>query len=106
MVARDRGNPPQSSTGLVQLYVGEEHGQTTLRFQNSTYRIGIQENAQTGSDVVQVRRNLLRESSEQAGLHFDFETHKGANVVFAHHVKLTAEITTPCTVPWTTQGTI
>ena len=57
VVARDRGSPPQSAAGLVQIYVGETHGQTTLRFQNSTYRIGIPENAQTGSDVVQVGRD-------------------------------------------------
>ncbi|XP_043223379.1 protein dachsous-like [Amphibalanus amphitrite] len=54
VVARDRGSPPQSSAGLVQIYVGEDRGQTTLRFQNSTYRVGIQENAPAGSDVVQV----------------------------------------------------
>ena len=59
MVARDRGSPPQSAAGLVQIYVGEKHGQTTLRFRNSTYRIGIQENAQTGSDVVQVSRDPI-----------------------------------------------
>ncbi|XP_037070379.1 protein dachsous-like [Pollicipes pollicipes] len=54
VVATDRGTPAQSAAGLVEIYVGEKRDQTTLRFQNNTYRVGVPENEPTGSDVIQV----------------------------------------------------
>ncbi|KAF0309990.1 Protein dachsous [Amphibalanus amphitrite] len=54
VVAKDRGSPPQSAVGLVEIIVGQQRDQTTLQFQNNTYTARIPENAQTGSDVIQV----------------------------------------------------
>ncbi|KAL1139417.1 hypothetical protein AAG570_006401 [Ranatra chinensis] len=55
LVATDKGNPPQSSTGLVEIKVGDgPEGAPTLRFQNSSYIVQLPENAEVGTDVVQV----------------------------------------------------
>ena len=59
VVARDRGSPPQSAVGLVEIIVGQQRDQTTLQFQNDTYTAWVPENAQTGSDVIQVRRDVI-----------------------------------------------
>ncbi|KAG8225975.1 hypothetical protein J437_LFUL006204, partial [Ladona fulva] len=77
VLARDKGNPPQSATGLVEIRVGEVavagsvsggigsglgagglglglEPTASLRFHNSTYRVRLSENALAGKDVVQV----------------------------------------------------
>ena len=55
VLARDKGNPPQSATGLIEIKVGDSpEGAATLRFQNSSYVVHLPENAPTGTDVVQV----------------------------------------------------
>lgn len=54
VVAKDRGQPSQSSTGLVEIRVGDPASTTTLHFQNSSYSAELGENAPAGSDVVQV----------------------------------------------------
>nr|CAD7392289.1 unnamed protein product [Timema cristinae] len=55
VLARDKGNPPQSSTGLVEVRVGEGlEGATQLRFQNNSYHVDILENSPPGTEVIQV----------------------------------------------------
>lgn len=55
VVATDKGNPPRSSTGLVEIRVGEGNGATPpLRFHNSTYYANVQENSPRGTQVIQV----------------------------------------------------
>lgn len=55
VLAKDRGNPPQSSIGLIEIRVGDFPDQTpTLNFQNSTYNVTIEENMEYGKDVLQV----------------------------------------------------
>lgn len=58
VLARDKGNPPQSATGLVEIRIGETRdaaaAAAALRFQNSTYTVLLPENAPAGRDVVQV----------------------------------------------------
>ncbi|XP_022221546.2 LOW QUALITY PROTEIN: protein dachsous [Drosophila obscura] len=55
VIARDKGNPPQSSVGLIELLVGEAPpGAPVLRFQNETYRVKLRENSPTGSRLLQV----------------------------------------------------
>jgi protocadherin-16/23 len=55
VVAKDKGNPPQSSIGLIEIRVGDFSDQTpTLNFQNSTYNVTIEENMPNGSNVLQV----------------------------------------------------
>lgn len=55
VLARDKGNPPQSATGLIEIKVGESpEGAATLRFQNSSYTVQLPENAPIGREVAQV----------------------------------------------------
>lgn len=55
VLARDKGNPPQSATGLIEIKVGESpEGAATLRFQNSSYVVHLPENAPIGREVAQV----------------------------------------------------
>ncbi|RZF38383.1 hypothetical protein LSTR_LSTR017399 [Laodelphax striatellus] len=55
VLATDKGNPPQSATGLVEIRVGEwPEGSPTLRFQNASYTVLIPENSPTGKEVLQI----------------------------------------------------
>lgn len=55
VLATDKGNPPQSSTGLVEISVGDiPQGSSKLHFQNTTYKVVIPENTQEFKDVIQV----------------------------------------------------
>ncbi|KAJ0175823.1 hypothetical protein K1T71_008982 [Dendrolimus kikuchii] len=55
VLAKDKGNPPQSSIGLIEIKVGDFSDQTpTLNFQNGTYNVTIEENLPYGKDVLQV----------------------------------------------------
>ncbi|CAG9785812.1 unnamed protein product [Diatraea saccharalis] len=55
VVAKDKGNPLQSSIGLIEIRVGDFSDQTpTLNFQNTTYNVTIEENMPYGSNVLQV----------------------------------------------------
>ena len=66
VVARDKGTPSLSSTGLIEIRVADAAGtdvgnpaQVTLRFQNTTYNVQLPENAPVGKDVIQVCLNTL-----------------------------------------------
>ncbi|XP_060803701.1 protein dachsous [Amyelois transitella] len=54
VIAKDKGNPPQSSVGLIEIRVGDFSEQTTLNFQNSTYNVTIEENMPYGKHVLHV----------------------------------------------------
>ncbi|CAH0714682.1 unnamed protein product, partial [Brenthis ino] len=55
VIAKDKGSPPQSSIGLIEIRVGDFSDQTpALSFQNSTYNVSIEENLAYGKDVIQV----------------------------------------------------
>lgn len=55
VLATDKGNPPQSATGLIEIKVGEGADEApTLRFQNSSYAVRLPENAVNGKEVIQV----------------------------------------------------
>lgn len=55
VVATDKGNPPKSSTGLIELIVGDlPQGSLSLRFQNATYEVNIPENISQRRSIVQV----------------------------------------------------
>lgn len=68
VLARDKGSPSLSSTGLIEVRVGDAastgsvdagssstaQNQVMLRFQNSSYNIQLAENAPVGKDVLQV----------------------------------------------------
>jgi protocadherin-16/23 len=53
VVARDKGNPPQMATGLIELRVGEvPQGLPSLRFQNDTYNVNLMENTKEGYSIL------------------------------------------------------
>ncbi|XP_049763937.1 protein dachsous-like, partial [Schistocerca cancellata] len=59
VLARDKGNPPRSSAGLVEVRVADAHGAAaaeppSLRFHNASYYASVVENAAPGTEVVQV----------------------------------------------------
>ncbi|XP_050347268.1 protein dachsous isoform X2 [Nymphalis io] len=71
VIAKDKGNPPQSSIGLIELRVGDFSDQTpTLNFQNSTYNVTIDENLQYGKDVLQV--TALRSDGRRQRIIYEF----------------------------------
>lgn len=55
VLATDKGNPPQSGVGLIEIKVGESsENSQVLRFQNSTYIANLAEHAPVGKEVIQV----------------------------------------------------
>lgn len=55
VMAIDKGNPPLSSTGLVEIRVGDvDLGAPVLKFQNASYVVNIAENTQSGIELLQV----------------------------------------------------
>lgn len=59
IMARDKGNPPQSATGLIALQVGDVAGggsatSSTLRFANDTFAVDLLENTAAGFTVIQL----------------------------------------------------
>lgn len=55
VLARDKGNPPKSATGLIELQVGDRADLTpALKFQNDTYNVVVQENLASGTEIVQI----------------------------------------------------
>ena len=64
VIAQDRGNPPRSSTGLVEIQVGEP-SEVNLKFQNSSYEINVPENSPLGFDVVQVTASRTDDRRER-----------------------------------------
>lgn len=71
VIARDKGNPPQSSVGLIELLVGETPpNQPVLRFQNETYRTSIRENSPTGMALLHVA--AVRSDGRRQRVNFSF----------------------------------
>ncbi|XP_014468281.1 PREDICTED: protein dachsous [Dinoponera quadriceps] len=55
VLARDRGNPPKSAKGLIELQIGDLSDLApALKFQNETYNVVVQENAAVGTEIVQI----------------------------------------------------
>ncbi|XP_030238562.1 protein dachsous [Drosophila navojoa] len=71
IIARDKGNPPQSSVGLIELLVGEPSpGVPVLHFQNETYRTKLRENSPTGTKLLHVA--AVRSDGRRQKLNFSF----------------------------------
>ncbi|XP_037958849.1 protein dachsous [Teleopsis dalmanni] len=69
--AHDKGNPAQSSIGLIELRIGEmPAGAPILSFQNDTYRVKLRENIKTGTHVLQV--NAIRNDGRRQKLIYAF----------------------------------
>lgn len=55
VIATDKGNPPQSSTGLIEVAIGDvSESIPKLIFQNATYNVLLSENTDQFRDVLQV----------------------------------------------------
>ncbi|KAG7213360.1 hypothetical protein KM043_002656 [Ampulex compressa] len=55
VLARDKGNPPRSAKGLIELQIGDLADLTpVLKFQNETYDVVIQENSVAGTEIFQI----------------------------------------------------
>ncbi|XP_050541407.1 protein dachsous [Daktulosphaira vitifoliae] len=55
VVATDKGNPPKSSIGLVEIKIGEQFDRIpVMRFKNSTYHVTIPENMDTDKKILEI----------------------------------------------------
>lgn len=55
VLARDKGNPPQNATGLIEIRVGDvPEGTASLHFQNISYSVSLMENTPAGKEIIQV----------------------------------------------------
>lgn len=56
VMARDKGNPPQSTNGLIELQIGDASSDVPrLRFQNDSYAISVAENVASAYRLLQVQ---------------------------------------------------
>lgn len=79
VVATDKGNPPQSSTGLIEISVGDiPDNYPQLRFQNSTYVVNLNENAEQFRDVLKV--SAVRTDGRRQKILYSFGTGNEANI--------------------------
>lgn len=73
IMARDKGNPPQSSLGLIELHVGDiSADMPMLRFQNETYSVALMENVMSGYSVVQL--NAVRSDGRRQKIIYSIES--------------------------------
>lgn len=55
VIATDKGNPSQSSSGLLEIKIGDNFDRVpVMRFKNSTYHVTIPENLEIHKDVLEV----------------------------------------------------
>ncbi|KAK4886122.1 hypothetical protein RN001_002393 [Aquatica leii] len=79
MIATDKGNPPQSSTGLIEITIGEvSENHAKLRFQNDTYVVSLSENAEQFREVIKVL--AVRTDGRRQKIMYSFGTGNEANV--------------------------
>ncbi|XP_050303550.1 protein dachsous [Anthonomus grandis grandis] len=79
VVATDKGNPPKSSTGLIELIVGDVPSSSiALRFQNATYDVTVPENTEQFRDVVQV--TAVRTDGRKQKIFYSFGTGNEENI--------------------------
>ncbi|KAJ8985393.1 hypothetical protein NQ317_007551 [Molorchus minor] len=78
-VATDKGNPPRSSTGLVEIVIGDlPEGSPQLRFQNNTYTVTMPENAEQFRDIIQV--GAVRTDGRRQRILYSFGTGNEENI--------------------------
>jgi protocadherin-16/23 len=79
VLATDKGNPPRSSTGLVEIVVGDILESTPqLRFQNSTYVVNVPENTDKFQDIIRV--SAVRTDGRRQRIFYSFGTGNEHNV--------------------------
>lgn len=73
VMARDKGNPPQSTIGLIELRVGDISASVpNLRFQNEVYTVSLMENVPSGHFVVQL--NAVRNDGRRQRIIYSIES--------------------------------
>lgn len=81
--ATDKGNPPQSSRGLVEISVGDiPQGTPRLHFQNQTYRVVLPENTIENKQVVQV--SAVRSDGRRQKITYSFGRGNEDNIFAIH----------------------
>ncbi|CAH1987791.1 unnamed protein product [Acanthoscelides obtectus] len=79
ILATDKGNPSKSSTGLVEIVVGDiPPGSPQLQFQNSTYLVTVPENTERFRDILQV--SALRSDGRRQKILYSFGTGNEDNI--------------------------
>ncbi|XP_060532504.1 protein dachsous [Cylas formicarius] len=79
ITATDKGNPSKSSTGLVEIAVGDlPVGAPQLRFQNDSYYVTIPENLEQFRDVAQV--GAVRTDGRRQKILYSFGTGNEENI--------------------------
>lgn len=60
VIATDKGNPSQSSSGLLEIKIGDNFDRIpVMRFKNATYHVTIPENLERNKDVLEVKTRSL-----------------------------------------------
>lgn len=73
IMARDKGNPPQTANGLIELRIGDvPQGLPDLRFQNETYAVTLGENTPTGYQLIKL--NAVRSDGRRQKITYSFGT--------------------------------
>ena len=107
VLARDKGSPSLSSTGLIEIRVADAAGtdlnsaaQVALRFQNATYSVQLAENSPVGKDVIQVsavrsdgRRQRVTYSFGSGNEENTFEINSNNGLIRVRDMKLDFEST-------------
>ncbi|KXJ82442.1 hypothetical protein RP20_CCG013707, partial [Aedes albopictus] len=71
VTARDKGNPPQVATGLIELRVGDlQQELPALKFQNSSYKVNLVENTPIGQTVLHL--NAVRSDGRRQKIIYSF----------------------------------
>lgn len=79
VMATDKGNPPKSSIGLIEIIVGDlPQGSINLRFQNTTYEVTLPENIEEFREVTQV--SAVRTDGRRQKIVYSFGTGNEENI--------------------------
>ncbi|XP_017772974.1 PREDICTED: protein dachsous [Nicrophorus vespilloides] len=79
VIATDKGNPPQSSNGLIEITVGDiPENFPKLKFQNETYDVVLTENTEQFRDVLQV--SAVRSDGRRQKIVYFFGTGNEENI--------------------------
>lgn len=79
VIATDKGNPPQSSSGLIEIYVGDtSEDSPKLRFQNNSYKVTLGENAEPFRDILHV--GAVRTDGRRQKIVYSFGTGNEDNI--------------------------
>lgn len=71
VLARDKGNPPQTASGLIELRIGEvPQGLPVLRFQRDVYNVTLVENTPVGFSVLSL--NAVRSDGRRQKIMYSF----------------------------------